>query len=51
MKFGKIRKLVNGQDFCVLTYGPITKIYEIKNSLKEKIKVHPYIACIQLQNL
>lgn len=38
-KFGKIRKLVNGQDFCVLTYGTITRIaFELKNSLEKKNK-------------
>ena len=36
-KFGKIRKLKNGKDLCILTYGPIIKISEkIIKKLKEK---------------
>ena len=36
-KFGKIRKLKNGKDLCILTYGPIIKLSEkIINKLKEK---------------
>ena len=36
-KFGKIRKLVNGSDVCILSFGPIIKkAFEVKEILKKK---------------
>ena len=36
-KFGKIRKLVNGTDICILSFGPIIKkAFEVKEILKKK---------------
>lgn len=42
-KFGKIRKIINGKNICILSYGPIIKkAFEIKNSIK-KSNLHPSI--------
>lgn len=40
-KFGKIRKIVNGKDICILTFGPIIKLaFEVREiCLKKKISV------------
>ena len=39
--FGKIRKIINGNDTCILTYGPIIKLaFEVKNKINEKISIY-----------
>ena len=36
-KFGKIRKIVNGKDICILTYGPIIKkAFKLRENLDKK---------------
>lgn len=36
-KFGKIRKIVDGKNFCFLTYGPIiSKVFNLREKLKQK---------------
>ena len=36
-KFGKLRKINNGKDVCIISYGPIIKkAFDIKNFLSEK---------------
>ncbi len=42
-KFGKIRKISNGKNVCILSYGPIiNKAFEIKNLILKK-KINPSI--------
>ena len=36
-KFGKIRKIVNGKNFCFLTYGPIiSQVFKLREKLRDK---------------
>ena len=49
-KFGKIRKIKKGSDFCILTYGPIIrKAFEIDEKLKKKNKSATIYSCHTLK--
>ena len=40
-KFGKIRKIAQGEKVCILTYGPIVKLaFELKEICKENISIY-----------
>lgn len=40
-KFGKIRKITNGQSTCILTFGPIIKLaVEVNEKLDKKISIY-----------
>lgn len=39
--FGKIRKVLNGNKTCILTYGPIIKLaFKVNQTIKEKISIY-----------
>ena len=39
-KFGKIRKLINGHNTCILSHGPISQLaYDAINIKKKKISI------------
>lgn len=40
-KFGKIRKIYNGNNTCIISYGPILKMAkELRNNYKKKISIY-----------
>jgi len=40
-QFGKIRKITNGKEICIISHGPITKLaFEIKNKINKDISIY-----------
>ena len=40
-EFGKIRKITNGNEICIITHGPITRLaFEIKNKINKNISIY-----------
>ena len=40
-QFGKIRKITNGNEICIISHGPITKLaFEIKNKINKNISIY-----------
>ena len=45
-KFGKIRKIVNGKNFCFLTYGPIiSQVFKLREKLRDKNSSSSIYSC------
>lgn len=40
-EFGKIRKITNGNEICIITHGPIARLaFEIKNKINKNISIY-----------